>query len=129
MFDLISLLWDIHTAIEAANGRDVQRLKSSATDAPLKAVVEQMATMVITPDIFAELQNNLQAKEIFRDLDVADEDQFNLFELLDVDESGTLELEELVEGVSKLRGDARRSDIIAVELLLRKLLQDTRSQS
>merc|ERR1712203_500380 len=88
-----------------------------------------MSLMEITPKMWEDLRNNAQAIEIFHDLDVSDEDQFNMFEMLDVDGDGTLDLEELLEGVAKLRGEARRSDIISVELLLRKLLQEARSES
>merc|ERR1712113_338998 len=56
---------------------------------------------------------------ILRDLDVADEDQLDLFDTLDVDGGGTIDLEELITGIAKLRGDARRSDIIGVGLIVR----------
>merc|ERR1712190_268623 len=83
--------------------------------------------MEITPEIFDELRSDPVAIEIFRDLDVSDEDQFNMFEMLDIDGSGTLELNELFEGIFRLRGEARRSDIIAVDLMMHKIMEEIRS--
>ena len=40
---------------------------------------------------------------------------------MDVDGGGSLDLNEIVSGISKLRGDARKADIVAVILLTRHL--------
>merc|ERR1712217_814071 len=40
---------------------------------------------------------------------------------LDVDRSGTLDFEELIAGISKMRGDARRSDVVGVILIVRAI--------
>merc|ERR1712194_151840 len=67
--------------------------------------------------------------EILRDLDVDEEDQFNLFETLDLDCNGYLDLNELFEGITKLRGDARRSDVITIQLMIRGLQLELRDFS
>merc|ERR1712060_644880 len=54
-------------------------------------------------------------------LDMADEDQIDIFETLDVDGSGTVDLEELIVGVNKMRGDARRSDVVGISLQVRAI--------
>merc|ERR1712187_918373 len=84
--------------------------------------------ILITEELFKRLLANDKAKEIFQDLEVADDDQVNLFEVLDIDESGTLEVPELYEGISKLRGPARRSDMVANQMLVRRVLQDLAKQ-
>merc|ERR1712228_515227 len=48
-------------------------------------------------------------------------DQLDLFETLDVDGGGTIDLEELIIGISKLRGEARRSDVVGVKLIARSI--------
>merc|ERR1712039_706528 len=80
----------------------------------------------ITPDLFAELRQEPNFNEILRDLDVDEEDQFNLFETLDLDGNGFLDLSELFEGITKLRGDARRSDVISIQLMIRGLQLENR---
>merc|ERR1712012_158493 len=75
----------------------------------------------ITPEFFDHLRTLQNFQNILADLDVSDEDQLDLFETLDVDGGGTIDLEELIVGICKLRGDARRSDIVGVSLITRSL--------
>eukprot|EP00420_Gonyaulax_spinifera_P013589 CAMPEP_0197932720 /NCGR_PEP_ID=MMETSP1439-20131203/109036_1 /TAXON_ID=66791 /ORGANISM="Gonyaulax spinifera, Strain CCMP409" /LENGTH=315 /DNA_ID=CAMNT_0043555519 /DNA_START=101 /DNA_END=1045 /DNA_ORIENTATION=- len=81
----------------------------------------EVTRLEITPEFFHELRGTHQFQEILRDLDVADEDQLDLFDTLDVNGNGIIDLEELVIGIAKLRGDARRSDIVAVGLMVRSM--------
>merc|ERR1719422_2507148 len=78
-------------------------------------------TIRITPDWFNHLRSFKEFQELLCDLDIADEDQLDLFDTLDVDGSGVVDLEELVVGIRKLRGDARRSDIVGVGLVVRNI--------
>ena len=48
----------------------------------------------------------------------------DLFEICDADGSGSLTIDELVVGIKRLRGDARRSDIVFIMLRVRELLQE-----
>merc|ERR1712113_1127243 len=75
----------------------------------------------ITPELFERLRSFREFQNILNDLDISDEDQLDLFDTLDVDGGGTIDLEELIVGISKLRGDARRSDIIGVHLIARNI--------
>merc|ERR1711963_534075 len=77
--------------------------------------------MEISAEMFAIINADPRFCDILRELDIAEEDMFNLFETLDADGSGTIDLEELTDGIAKLRGGARRSDIIAVNFLLRSV--------
>merc|ERR1719157_532532 len=80
-----------------------------------------MTMVQITPDFFDHLRSFTEFQELLSDLDIADEDQLDLFETLDVDGGGTIDLEELIVGIWKLRGDARRSDIVGVSLMTRSM--------
>merc|ERR1719330_646798 len=75
----------------------------------------------ITPTFFDRLLSFKQFQDLLTDLDVSDEDQIDLFDTLDVDGSGAIDIEELVIGICKLRGDARRSDIVGVALIVRNI--------
>merc|ERR1712012_901528 len=81
----------------------------------------ELSNIQITPDFFNHLRSFKEFQGLLIDLDVSDEDQLDLFETLDVDGSGTIDLEELIVGICKLRGDARRSDIVGVSLITRSL--------
>merc|ERR1712137_449448 len=83
--------------------------------------VDEVLTMQISPEFFHSLRRFREFQEILNDMDVSDEDQLDLFETLDVDGGGTIDLEELIVGISKLRGDARRSDIVGVSLIVRQI--------
>lgn len=69
--------------------------------------------------------------EILDELDIDQADQPVLFDALDTDRGGTLDVNELINGVVKLRGDIRKSDIVAVLLGVRhigRLLQSFRHE-
>jgi len=83
--------------------------------------MDDLLRIQLTPDFFEELRSLNEFQEILRDLDISDEEQLDLFDTLDVDGGGTIDLEELIQGVAKLRGDARRSDIVSVALMVRNL--------
>lgn len=85
--------------------------------------LEQVLAIQVTPALFERLLKMKHFQQILRDLDIADMDQVDLFEALDIDASGFLDLEQLVQGIAKLRGDARRSDVISVNLMVRAVLQ------
>jgi len=72
----------------------------------------------LTPAIYEELRKSARFSEVLEQLDIAMEDQYALFDTLDGDQSGVIDFEELIGGIHMLRGDARRSDIIAVSIHL-----------
>merc|ERR1712061_514639 len=54
-------------------------------------------------------------------LDISDVEGHELFDTLDADGNGNLDLAELMEGIAKLRGEARRSDIVAMGLTIKSV--------
>merc|ERR1719410_3185517 len=83
--------------------------------------VQDLQAIQISPSFFDHLRSFKEFQDLLNDLDVSDEDQLDLFETLDVDGGGTIDLEELIVGICKLRGDARRSDIVGVSLMTRSM--------
>merc|ERR1719343_1410996 len=88
---------------------------------PERLLAEAQA-IEITPDLFDILRHNDAFADILRDLDVSEEDSQNLFDTLDSDVSGSIDIDELLVGIEKLRGDARRSDIVSVNLKINNLV-------
>jgi len=100
----------------ASTRRNSRQDNSASYEAILQASKSE-----ITPQVFERLRLDPAAIDIFEDLDIADEDRFSLFETLDADHSGAIDLAELIDGVWKLRGEARRSDIIALDFIMQRL--------
>lgn len=73
------------------------------------------------------MRNDATVQQVFDDLDLADEDQFCLFQTLDADGSGAVDLEELCSGISKLRGDACRSDIVSINFMIQGVRSELRT--
>lgn len=48
-------------------------------------------------------------------------DRANLFEVIDADGSGTLKVSELVQGLLKVRGELKKSDVVATSLAIQSL--------
>merc|ERR1712226_978652 len=84
----------------------------------------ELEEMRITPRDFSIIMQDPRVHEILDDMDIAVEDRLDLFEILDADGSGDLEVCELLHGLRKLRGDARRSDVIANGLIIRALQEE-----
>eukprot|EP00927_Polykrikos_kofoidii_P059188 TRINITY_DN5427_c0_g1_i5.p1 TRINITY_DN5427_c0_g1~~TRINITY_DN5427_c0_g1_i5.p1 ORF type:complete len:484 (-),score=75.51 TRINITY_DN5427_c0_g1_i5:80-1477(-) len=75
----------------------------------------------ISREFFTKLCQEARFREVLCELDVAEEDQMDLFDTLDVDAGGSLDIEELITGIAKLRGDPRRADVISIGLTLRSM--------
>eukprot|EP00928_Gymnodinium_smaydae_P000381 TRINITY_DN10149_c0_g1_i3.p1 TRINITY_DN10149_c0_g1~~TRINITY_DN10149_c0_g1_i3.p1 ORF type:complete len:635 (-),score=101.53 TRINITY_DN10149_c0_g1_i3:285-2189(-) len=106
----------------------IKVLQSGEGEEASDPTLEELVQMEVDVDLFHELCTHQQFQEVLRDLDVNEEDQLDLFETLDVDGGGTLDLVELVTGIKKLRGEARKSDIIGVSLVVRHLQGILREQ-
>jgi len=88
------------------------------------SVLVKAEELQITPELFEMLKDDEMVSEIFCDLDIADDDQFNLFETLDVDGGGTIDMEELFAGVAKLRGEAKKSDIVSLNFMIQTVMDN-----
>merc|ERR1712232_1260043 len=106
--ELVEFIWRVQK-------EDKRRVSIQLVD------VDELSQLNITPELFENLRGFREFQNILNDLDISDEDQLDLFDTLDVDGGGTIDLEELIVGISKLRGDARRSDIIGVSLIVRNI--------
>jgi len=81
-----------------------------------KFFIREAIQVSISPEVFREVIKTEEVQHLLDGLDIAPEDRDDLFEILDADGNGELQIGEIIKGIRKLRGDARRSDVIAVTL-------------
>mmetsp|Transcript_25899 Transcript_25899/g.34989 ORF Transcript_25899/g.34989 Transcript_25899/m.34989 type:complete len:216 (+) Transcript_25899:3-650(+) len=74
-------------------------------------IAQEDACGYITLSMFEESLEDDQVKAYFDGLDLTTDDAWNLFKLLDSNESNSIDLEEFVAGCLRLRGRARSIDI------------------
>jgi len=111
--ELVEFVWRVHAG----------KSEGPAVD------IDKLCDMEMTADFFNELREHIEFQDLLQALDVSDEDQIDLFDTLDVDGSGTLDITEMITGISKLRGDARRSDIIGIKLMARAIQAELKDLS
>mmetsp|Transcript_52212 Transcript_52212/g.122159 ORF Transcript_52212/g.122159 Transcript_52212/m.122159 type:complete len:666 (-) Transcript_52212:58-2055(-) len=86
--------------------------------------LERITHMSVNKDSFTEFLKDPEVHLILDELDVPEEERLDIFEVLDANGNGTLQLEELIHGVIRLRGDPKRSDVIQVLLVIRSLQEE-----
>jgi len=96
-------------------------LELGRAGAPSSSPKLDLLKLSITPELLDMLMHHDRFREILAELDVPGEDQIDLFETLDVDKGGHLDVEEFITGIAKLRGDPRRADVVGVGLMLSAL--------
>jgi len=86
--------------------------------------------MTVSKELFHLVIQDREVQRLMDELDIPP-DRAHLFDILDADGSGGIQVQELVQGLLKVRGEARRSDIIgsllavrAVQDMVRELHQD-----
>eukprot|EP00812_Abedinium_dasypus_P010493 NODE_410_length_1590_cov_294.908795.p1 GENE.NODE_410_length_1590_cov_294.908795~~NODE_410_length_1590_cov_294.908795.p1 ORF type:complete len:461 (-),score=139.46 NODE_410_length_1590_cov_294.908795:128-1510(-) len=84
--------------------------------------------IVITREVFLVVQEHPLVNSIFDSLGVPP-DRKGLFEVLDADQSGALELRELVQGLLKVSGDAQQIDVLGGALGMRAVLDLQKEQN
>ncbi|OLP93426.1 Voltage-dependent L-type calcium channel subunit alpha-1S [Symbiodinium microadriaticum] len=80
----------------------------------------------ISKELFLVVIQDRGVQQLMDELDLPP-DRANMFEVIDADGNGTLHVQELVQGMLKIRGDLTKSDTVAA-LLATKALQSTVSQ-
>merc|ERR1719149_598043 len=90
----------------------------------LSEQIRDVHDLNVPSDIIDLLGEDPEAKQALEDLDINADDHDRLSSVLDPDNSGEVSTVELLEGLQKLRGDPRRSDIVTVDLMLRAVQRD-----
>jgi len=85
-------------------------------------LLERLHQEEISRELFEEvIETDGNAQQALQELDIQIADHRYLSDILDPDNSSTIGVFELIDGLQRLRGDPRRSDIIAVDLMIRSL--------
>jgi len=93
----------------------------------LSELIENVMELTLTPEMFDKVVQDPEAGQALDELDISKEDHRYLSDILDPDNSGAVSVAEIVQGLESLRGEPRRSDIVAVDLMVRSIqsqLQD-----
>jgi len=83
--------------------------------------MHQCTDMQVTLELYEKVITLTSVQNILEDLEIAEDDYFDLFDILDTDGNGSLDVKEIVEGMLRLRGNARRSDVVGVGYAIRAL--------
>merc|ERR1711948_225920 len=78
-------------------------------------------------EVFNEWLKDPEMLTMLEEVEIETCTKFELFDVLDVDMGGELELDELITGLMKLRGPISKSDIVATRLKVRhvtKMMED-----
>eukprot|EP00929_Paragymnodinium_shiwhaense_P005544 TRINITY_DN10770_c0_g1_i1.p1 TRINITY_DN10770_c0_g1~~TRINITY_DN10770_c0_g1_i1.p1 ORF type:complete len:497 (+),score=70.92 TRINITY_DN10770_c0_g1_i1:95-1585(+) len=67
------------------------------------------------------LGNDAEIKAALSELDIDPEDHQHLSDILDAEQKGEIAVIELLQGIRRLRGNPRRSDIVAIDLTCRAM--------
>eukprot|EP00929_Paragymnodinium_shiwhaense_P047979 TRINITY_DN24324_c0_g3_i1.p1 TRINITY_DN24324_c0_g3~~TRINITY_DN24324_c0_g3_i1.p1 ORF type:complete len:668 (+),score=148.92 TRINITY_DN24324_c0_g3_i1:136-2139(+) len=86
-------------------------------------ILDNIYEMDVTLDTMAAIARDDEVKEALDDLDIDPEDHEQLAVILDPDQGGTIAVIELIEGIKRLRGDPKRSDIVQIDLMLRSIMK------
>eukprot|EP00928_Gymnodinium_smaydae_P038992 TRINITY_DN26748_c0_g2_i2.p1 TRINITY_DN26748_c0_g2~~TRINITY_DN26748_c0_g2_i2.p1 ORF type:complete len:674 (+),score=91.68 TRINITY_DN26748_c0_g2_i2:93-2024(+) len=96
-----------------------------AANIELTSNLEDEEGLLLTTEFDREIVDKLvedsEAIVALHDLDIDPDDHRRLSDILDPDHSGTIGILEMIEGLRRLRGQPRRSDIVTVDLMIRAL--------
>eukprot|EP00931_Biecheleriopsis_adriatica_P072739 TRINITY_DN47153_c0_g1_i1.p1 TRINITY_DN47153_c0_g1~~TRINITY_DN47153_c0_g1_i1.p1 ORF type:complete len:558 (-),score=116.26 TRINITY_DN47153_c0_g1_i1:119-1792(-) len=87
----------------------------------LSEALEEVMSINVTKENFANVLADERARKALDELDINRDDHRYLSDILDPCNDGSLSVGEIVDGLERLRGDPRRSDIVAVDLMVRQL--------
>lgn len=73
--------------------------------------------------VFQQSLHDPEVRAYLDEIDIDETDRLDLFDALDADGNGHLELAELIEGLVKMRGKARKADVVASRLIAGALMR------
>merc|ERR1712124_104234 len=83
--------------------------------------VDSIYRLEVPCSVIDQLCHDPDALQALEQLEIARDDQYYLSDILDPDHGGSIQVIELIEGLGRLRGRPRRSNIICVDLMLRSI--------
>jgi len=108
--------------LDALADGDANKLRSTMRDGEHKVHDIDESQVVISKDLFLVAIQDPDVQKLLDALDISP-DRASLFDVLDADGSGDVEATELVQGLLRVRGEARKSDVVANLLGIRACQQ------
>jgi len=91
-------------------------------DVSMATKLERVIDVEFTREMVEHAVNHdKNVQDALEALDIDQNDHSRLSDILDPDHSGSIGVLELVDGLRRLRGEPRRSDVVAVDLMVRSL--------
>lgn len=87
---------------------------------------EETMQMTVTREVFEEVMQDPKVLEIFEDLEISVTNHAKLFDIIDSNGSGLLDVGEIIEGLMKLRGPADKGDVVCAALMVRSVQRELR---
>eukprot|EP00927_Polykrikos_kofoidii_P051229 TRINITY_DN45015_c0_g1_i1.p1 TRINITY_DN45015_c0_g1~~TRINITY_DN45015_c0_g1_i1.p1 ORF type:complete len:664 (+),score=95.39 TRINITY_DN45015_c0_g1_i1:65-2056(+) len=120
---LLYITFVVFALVNAVTGVFVESALRSA-EASQKGILASMANSIfkkadrkkagsINRDEFLTALHSDEMQTYFKTIDVAISDAEKVFDIIDIDESGTIEVDEFVSGVFRLKGPAKALDFVA----------------
>jgi len=94
---------------------------------PNKSMPMMNLRMEVSHAAFIKMLRVPDVQDMLDDLDISVNSRGTLFEVLDANCNGTLEVSELVQGLLKLRGSADKGDVVASLLAIRSVQKSIRA--
>eukprot|EP00929_Paragymnodinium_shiwhaense_P099466 TRINITY_DN6111_c0_g3_i1.p1 TRINITY_DN6111_c0_g3~~TRINITY_DN6111_c0_g3_i1.p1 ORF type:complete len:523 (-),score=118.79 TRINITY_DN6111_c0_g3_i1:67-1635(-) len=151
MFNVISSIF-VQSTMAAATGIKSKQKKARLQDESLwasrvTAIVRKLLAMTSGDEVLGKLSDSIDAvyaldvnctdldeiggdplvRALLEELDVDPEDHDCLSDILDVEQEGRVAVIELLQGIKRLRGNPRRSDIVTVDLMCRSMQNTLKS--
>eukprot|EP00931_Biecheleriopsis_adriatica_P054027 TRINITY_DN31757_c0_g1_i1.p1 TRINITY_DN31757_c0_g1~~TRINITY_DN31757_c0_g1_i1.p1 ORF type:complete len:647 (+),score=88.02 TRINITY_DN31757_c0_g1_i1:38-1942(+) len=83
--------------------------------------VDAVASAEVPREVIDEVIHDPEAKQALVDLDINPLDHARLSDIFDPDNGGTVGVLDIAAGIRRLRGDARRSDVVCLDLMIRSM--------
>jgi len=83
--------------------------------------------MAVTRDTFVQLMDDPVVLELLEDLEISISNKEKLFDIIDSNGNGSVDVSELIEGLMKLRGPADKGDAVSAALMVRQVQRDLRT--
>jgi len=117
-----------HQARKTEDIRVAQELREIVlricTRRPDSQAQEEEMQMAVTREVFEEVMQDPKVMRILEDLEISVMDHAKLFDIIDSNGSGQLDIPEIIEGLMKLRGPADKGDVVCAALMVRSVQRE-----
>jgi len=96
-------------------------LSDTTFESYVQAGLDGIMDETIEEDAFGNFIQDPEVTKALRSLDIDEADDEYMFDILDSDNGGQVTVAEVIDGLQRLRGNPRRSDVITIDLMARDI--------